>query len=317
MELVLPAVREKIESDRKSNGPTVVSVLSGKGGVGKTIVSANLAVALASKSRQVLLIDCDLSAGQSHLVLGLCPSCGLAHVVNGRKELKQVLMSVGGGLSLVPGGPPGGSAMELRGEQLRALMNSARASMPSTQVVFLDAGPGSVAVCGDFAAVADIPLVLTTPEPTAIRATVGLLEAMLTEQPQVRPYLLVNMAASKQDAVGAFRKITGALLPVFISEPKLFGWLPYDLEVTRSLGRYRAVVTDTPRSRAARGFRRLRSIVIEYLEGSGLLTQVSGDEERGEGTCGSEPDRRDQKAREGSDRPKRDDQHDSDEALAA
>jgi flagellar biosynthesis protein FlhG len=269
MEIVLPKPQAAPTPQTDAGGPTLVSVLSGKGGVGKTILSANLSVAIAAESRKVLLVDCDLSAGQSHLVLGISPVSGLAQVLRGEKKLGQILVNGYKNLYLAPGGPSGGSAVELQGAEVRMLAAQARRVVPSLKAVVMDVGSGRPAAASDFAGVAEVPLVVTTPEPTAVRATLALLEAVLSERPDATLYVLVNMASGEREARETFDKIAAALLPVFSGDLKYLGWIPFDLEVTRSLWRYRPVVASAPRGRAARGFITLRDVLAPLLGSTG------------------------------------------------
>jgi len=280
MQLVEPKAQAIARGGIEPKRPALVSVLGGKGGVGKTVFAANLAVTMALEMKGVLLVDCDLCAGQAHLVLGVSPAAGLAQAVRGGKRLSRVASKVLDGLHFVPGGPPGSSVIELRSEEIRRLAVEARLAAPSLRAVVFDAGAGRAPAACDFAGVADIPIVLTTPEPTAIRATVALLEAMLTERPEVEPYLVVNMAADESDSRNTYSRIVGALMPVYSVEPHCLGWLPRDDEVSRSLFKYKPVVTESPHSRAARGFRALWASLAPNL---GL-----GRARTGVGTIGDE-----------------------------
>ena len=320
MHVITPEPKTESAAVAKSKGPAVVSVLSGKGGVGKTVFSANLAVALAEQIRGVLLIDCDLSAGQAHLVLGLYPPYGLAQVLRGERTLAQILVRAGDGFLLVPGGPSGGSAVELKGKEVRRLAAEARLAVPSAQAILFDVGAGRAAAASDFAAVADVLIVLTTPEPTAIRATIALIEAMLSERPEAEPRLVINMVSNEQEARAAYTKIVGALLPVFSNEPGYLGYVPYDLEISRSLWRYRPVFTYAPRSRAAGAFRVLRSALAAQL-GMGMGSSVQSSAEGSE-SDGAEKARADREIRgsgfcDGSDEPGWDDEDDGGEVRAA
>jgi flagellar biosynthesis protein FlhG len=293
MELVKPAPKAHLEGKYESDRPPVVAVLSGKGGVGKSIISTNLAVALASERAGVLLLDCDLSAGQSHILLGLCPSSGLAQVVRREKSLGEVALSAGGGVTLIPGGPCGGSAMDLGGKEIRGLVAEMSVLAPFSRALILDCGPGHNGALGAIVDTADVPVVVCTPEPTAIRATLAMLEVLFTERPNAKAHLLVNMATGEQDAVGAYRRIVDALLPVFATGVGLLGWLPYDMEVTRSLWRYRPVILDTPTSRAARAFHALEASVAALL-GPGRGTSTSVDESADRDRPAADQDRGDQ-----------------------
>jgi len=288
MELVLPVGEPVLGSAVKQSGPAVLSVFSGKGGVGKTVVAANLAVALAAELDRVLLVDCDVCVGQAHLVLGLMPSCGLGQVVRGSKELSDIVVRVGEKLMLAPGGPSGGRFFELRGREVRALVAQAKTSMSSTSAVVLDSGPCCCAAHADFAAVADVPVVLTTPEPAAMRATVALVESVLCHRSDRSLSIVVNMASGRAEAAEVFERIRGAVVPVFQAEPELLGWLPADEAVGESLRARRPLVERDPGSAFAAGLRRLASELAARLGGGrGAATGVAGEPE-GDATDGSD-----------------------------
>lgn len=277
MQTVAPKAHRSTGAETKPGRPAFVSVLSGKGGVGKTLVAANLAVTMALEMKRVLLVDCDLSAGQSHLVLGVSPSAGLAQAVRGEKRLGQITMEVFENLHFVAGGPSGGSAIELRDEEIRRLAVQARLAVPSLCAVVLDAGAGRAPAASAFAGVSDVPLVLTTGEPTAVRATVALLEAMLTERPEAQPYVVVNMAEDEAEARRTHFRIVHALMPVYSVEPRYLGYLPHDPEISRSLCKYKPVVTESPDSNAAKGLRSLWASLAPHLGLGGTQTEVAAE----------------------------------------
>ncbi len=319
MQTVAPRAHGSTGAETKRGRPAFVSVLSGKGGVGKTLVAANLAVTVALEMKGVLLVDCDLSAGQSHLVLGVSPSAGLAQAVRGEKRLGQIAMEVFEGLHFVAGGPSGGSAIELRDEEIRRLALQARLAVPSLRAVVLDAGAGRAPAASAFAAISDIPLVLTTGEPTAVRATVALLEAMLTERPEAEPYLVVNMAEGEAEAKRTYLRIVEALMPVYSVEPQYLGYLPHDPEISRSLCKYKPVVTESPYSNAAKGFRSLWASLAPHLGLGRTQTDVAveADEDDRLFGGGGGPGKSEPPSPRDSDEGDQADQDDQGEARAA
>ncbi len=271
MQLVAPRPMPKSQPREARARGAVVSVLSGKGGVGKTVISTNLALALAARAGEVLLVDCDLSAGQSHLVLGVCPSGGLAQVVRGHKRLGDIVLKAADGLLLAPGGPSGEYVTDLRGREVRAILGEAVTAAPEARAILFDGGSGRAPAAADFVKAADVAIVLTSPEPTAVRATVALLESLLSECPASEPCMVVNMASDEREARATFAKIADALLPVFSAGPGLLGWIPSDPQVARSLRKYRPFLTDAPESRAAAGVKDLAAALAPRLGSRGDL----------------------------------------------
>src|SRR5512138_1018958 len=92
------------KDDSTGRGVRVISVTSGKGGVGKSNVVANLAIALSQQGKKVLIIDADLGVGNIDVLLGLSPHFTLNHVLSGEKRLKEIIVSGPAGIKLVPAG---------------------------------------------------------------------------------------------------------------------------------------------------------------------------------------------------------------------
>jgi flagellar biosynthesis protein FlhG len=284
LELLKPSPKADLHMASRRSSPLKVAIISGKGGVGKTSLSANLAVSVASRSPGVLLMDCDVTAGQAHLLLGLSPCSGLAQVVRGERTLKQVLLVAGNGLYVAPGGPNGGQSLELEGSQLEKLVSEAHAALPSPGIMILDAGPSRIPAAMDFARSVDLTLVISTPEPTSIRSTVALLEALCCGCPTVQPWVLINMASNDHEANDTYQRIRSALLPMFEDTPQFFGCVPLDTAVPRSVRDSVPFAVAAPESYASRSLGGLAESLVRIqadLTGSGPLPTCAAKEEQG------------------------------------
>ena len=162
--------------DRKV--PRIVAVCGGKGGVGKSTVAANLALAMGRLGHRVVIVDADLGAANLHTMLGIVhPSRGLAEFLDHRVDSLDDLRMAGVGtptLSLVPGTSRPGSADLEHGEMLRLVRGINRLD---TDVVVVDVGAGSSYNVVDLVAAADIKLIVMTPNLTALHNAYAMLKA--------------------------------------------------------------------------------------------------------------------------------------------
>jgi flagellar biosynthesis protein FlhG len=278
LQLVRPKPDGCLLTDSRGNGCLKVALVGGKGGVGKTTLSANLAVSIASRRLGVMLLDCDLSAGQIHLLLGISPCLGLAQVVLEEKALKEVIVEAGPRLHVAPGGPVGGEGLEMEGRHLQALFGQAQIAVPSLRILILDTGPSRISAAPGFARQVDFTVVTCTPEPTSVRATVALLEALCCGCPWVRPWVLVNMSSSQEEAQGTFERIQGALLPLFQDVPRYLGAVPFDASVSLALRRRQPYVSIAPLS----GFSRRVGRLADFL----CKTAAEGTRTEAQSICG-------------------------------
>lgn len=186
----------------------VLAVISGKGGVGKTSTSVNLAIALAAKKKRAIVLDADLGLANVEVLMGLNSFYNLQHVIDGEKTILQILVKGPGGIEVVPGTSGLAKLADLSAAARQNVLNGLQELQEQTDFIVIDtmAGIGQNAVA--FAAAADEVLIVTTPEPSAIvdaYATIKTIHAM-REDAVFR--LIVNMVASSQQALAVTTNLT-------------------------------------------------------------------------------------------------------------
>ncbi len=177
----------------------VIAVTSGKGGVGKTNVAVNLAVAAAQGGRRVILVDLDLGLANADVVLGVRPTATLAHVLSGRRDVADALTPAHG-IQLLAGASGLEAIANLDDEARGRLQEALERLHRRADLIVVDTGAGISRNVIEFAATADETIVVTTPEPTSLvdaYATIKLLAGRECGGP-VR--VLVNQAWDREEA---------------------------------------------------------------------------------------------------------------------
>jgi len=179
---------------KKGRRARITAVTSGKGGVGKTFVSANLAAALARRGERVLVLDADLGLANLDVVLNLYPKITLHDVFTGKQPLDEAILQAPGGFSVLLAGSGMVEYSRLTPEVRDQLLGVVEAVTPRFDRVLLDTGAGISDVVLFTVSLADDVLVVATPEPTSLTDAYATIKVLATTQGRRRLQLLVNQA---------------------------------------------------------------------------------------------------------------------------
>jgi len=191
-------------------GAHVIAVTSGKGGVGKTFISANLAAALTRHGLKVLVLDADLGLANLDVVLNLRPKITLHDVFTGRASLEEAVIEAPGGFSVLLAGSGMVEYSRLTPEVRNQFINVLQTLTPRFDVVLLDTGAGISDVVLFSVSLAAEVLIVATPEPTSLTDAYAAIKVLATQQKRQHLRLVVNQAARAGDG----RAITSQLQQV-------------------------------------------------------------------------------------------------------
>jgi len=241
----------------------VMAVTSGKGGVGKSNVTLNLGLALAIKGQRVLLLDADLGLANINILLGMEPQETLADVLEGQKELGEILWQGPRGIRVIPGASGISRLAAALPEEITSIIEGFRALDGESDWLLIDTGAGIAPNVMSFVLAADEVLVVTSPEPTALADAYGLIKAIWesAETPTIR--LLVNRAQSLDRSERMGRRLIDLASKMLHVEVEWAGLIQDDDHVPMAISKQMPFVLAYPGTIASRDVQALADRLIE------------------------------------------------------
>lgn len=228
---------------------TVVAVTSGKGGVGKTNIAANLAICLAAANRRVLLLDADMSLGNLDLVMDLHSRYNISHVVSGRKRMEEIVQAGPNGLRVICGASGLDRLADISDGDQHRLMEDLYRLQDETDTILIDTGAGISRSVVGFCLAADRVLVVTTPEPTAMADSYGMIKVLVRKGYGGPISLVVNMARSDAEGKQTYLRIANVTQRFLRTNLYYAGTLLRDERLCTAVRSRKPVVLAYPRSR--------------------------------------------------------------------
>ncbi len=254
--------------------PRVMAVTSGKGGVGKTNVTVNLAVAMGKLGKRVLILDADLSLGNVDVLLGLTPKYTLDDVINGDRRVSEVMVEGPDGVMILPAANGIRELTTLGATQRTALLERLDPLSRDFDVVLLDTAPGISSNVIFFALLAEEITVIISPEPYSLTDSYALIKVLSRDHAHRRFRVLVNMAKSANEGLTVFRKLARVTDQYLDVSMDYLGCVPHDEMLTEAVLKQAAVVDAFPRARSSRVFSEVARRMINHPFGEPLLGKL-------------------------------------------
>jgi flagellar biosynthesis protein FlhG len=232
----------------------VMAVTSGKGGVGKTNIVANLGYAFTKLGKRVLIFDADLGLGNLDVLLGIAPRHNLAHVIGGEKSLEEIIISGPGNLHILPASSGVQELTRLSHTQQFRILKHLNHLIEGYDVFLIDTGAGISTNVLYFTASAQEILVVVTPEPTSITDAYALMKVLSIKYHERHFKLIVNAAKSDGEADETYRQLNRVSSRFLDIEMEYLGKVLLDDNVKRGVRCQTMVSQLAPISRASRNF---------------------------------------------------------------
>lgn len=247
--------RSRIARNGATRLARTIAVTSGKGGVGKSNFAVNVALELAARGRQISLLDADLALANADVLLGLNPQFHLGHVLAGQRTLEEVVLAVGQGVRLIPGGSGIEELANLSLEQHKRLIAELCAMEECSDFMIVDTAAGIAGnVIGVLRAATEV-VIVTTPDPTAVVDAYATIKVLHQHAPQKLIWIVVNDVVGVGDAEQVFTQLATAAQRFLNRRLNHLGTVPRDSQLAEAVREQTPVVDYAPDAPASRALR--------------------------------------------------------------
>ncbi|MFH1574218.1 MAG: MinD/ParA family protein [Acidobacteriota bacterium] len=262
---------------RAEEGTRVVAVTSGKGGVGKTNVVANLAACLSELGRKVVVLDADFGLANIDVLLGLAPRFHLGHVLFGNKTLAEIMVPGPEGIRIIPASSGLQKLSELTSAQKNYLIKGFADLDADTDYLFIDTAAGISDNVIHFLLAAHEVVVVSAPEPTAIVDAYAVIKILLSEDRDKCIRVLINSVQEEEEARDVFRQIDCVVKRFLGRNLHYLGHVDRDPHMLQAVRSQVLVSHGFPDAPASRCFRRLAQTLAQEVRGAGTPNDMVWD----------------------------------------
>jgi flagellar biosynthesis protein FlhG len=241
----------------------LLSVSSGKGGVGKSNIALNLAVQLVRLGLTTVVLDADLGVANLHVLAGVRAQRTLRHVISGECGIEEIITPAPGGPDIIPGSSGMYDLANLPAHKRHMLLSEFEKLENRYNVIIVDTAAGVAAAVIDFVVASDFAIVVTMPEATAITDAYALMKLSFERAPSCRVGIVANRVKSAREGASALGRISGCARRFLGRSPLELGYVWEDSSVRRAVNERMPFSVAYPHSKASLSMGRLAKTLVE------------------------------------------------------
>jgi flagellar biosynthesis protein FlhG len=238
----------------RASNARVIAVTSGKGGVGKTNIVANLGYAFSRLGQKVLILDADLGLGNLDVLLGLAPKYNLSHVIMGEKSISEIIVEGPGNMLILPASSGIQELTQLTQNQKIQILRELDQVIDSVDLLLIDTAAGISSNVMDFNVTAHEIIVVVSPEPTSITDAYALMKVLSLKYAEKCCKVIVNLAGSSQQGREVFRQLNLVAERFLDMTIDYLGSVLFDANITKGVKQQKLVSDLYPETRASKCF---------------------------------------------------------------
>ncbi|MGH4125728.1 MAG: MinD/ParA family protein [Clostridium sp.] len=244
--------------DSVDSKPRIITVTSGKGGVGKSNIVVNLSIALQKMGRKVMIFDADIGMGNDDIIMGCSCRYNVFDVISNGKEIEEVVVNGPFGVKLLPGGSALMKVEDLTETQRNEFLSKLTA-LTGLDYIIMDTGAGVNKSVLGFIACCDDLVIVTTPEPTSLTDAYSLLKAVKHFNIKNSAKVIVNRSLDNNEANITFNKFNNAVIKFLDMKLDYLGKIGEDKKIAYAVRAQQPVIVSYPSSEAARDINNIAS----------------------------------------------------------
>lgn len=273
--------QNKIDDTVKNNSfsSRIITVTSGKGGVGKTNTTLNVAIQLSKLGKKVVILDADLGLANIELLMGVVPKYSLVDVINGKKSIEQILTQGPLDIKFISGGSGVQQLININDSQLGFFIQNLVKLDKIADIILVDTGAGlSNSVMSFIKAVNEV-IIVTTPEPTAIMDAYSLIKVLKNDGCRIpKLNIVINRVDSDKEGIEVFEKLYRVSTKFLNVNIESLGYVPYDTYLVKAVKKQEPIMTLYPKSISSKAFEnignKLLNISYEEVSSSGITSFI-------------------------------------------
>ncbi|MFT4607460.1 MAG: flagellar biosynthesis protein FlhG [Chitinophagales bacterium] len=242
----------------------VMAVTSGKGGVGKSNITVNLAVAMAHSGENVIVMDADLGLANIDVLLGLSPKLNLSHVIQGECTLEEIIIDGPGGIKIIPASSGSASMSDLTPAENAGVIRSFSELTQPVDTLLIDTAAGLSDSVVSYLRAAREVIVVVCDEPASITDAYAMIKVMARDFGVQRFHILCNQTHSIQQGRELYMKLSKVSEKYLDVTLDFLGTVPYDDYLKKAVQKQKCVIEIYPRSPSAVAFRQIAKKAMQW-----------------------------------------------------
>lgn len=258
----------KLKNQNEIMNARVITVTSGKGGVGKSNIAVNLAVQMSKLGKKVLIFDADFGLANVEVMFGAIPKYNLADVIYHGKNVKEIITEGPMGIGFVSGGAGIMGMNNLSKDQIVYFVKCLRELDEYADVIIIDTGAGISDSVLEFVMTSPEVLLVVTPEPSSLTDSYSLLKTLyrnpnfLREQTDIK--IVANRVASLEEGQNVYDKLNSVVIQFLSGKLEYLGMIPQDSMLDKAVRQQKTVSLYAPDAKAAQAFEVMAANLIKY-----------------------------------------------------
>jgi flagellar biosynthesis protein FlhG len=247
----------------KNRSSRVVAITSGKGGVGKTNISVNLAIALSQMGKRIVVFDADLGLANIDVALGLKPKYSVADLIKNNKKMRDIIYDGPMGIKLIAAGSGVDELLNMKDWELNRFIMGLSELEDMADIILIDTGAGISNKVTNFLFASDEIIIVTTPEPTSITDSYALIKVIVRNEKNKDIKLLINRAENEKEAQKTADKLRLVCDRFLNIKLNVIGYILEDKNISKAIKEQKALVVNYPNSEASQGIRKIAQYLVE------------------------------------------------------